>query len=199
MADFLSRFVSDFAEGLRLADAKRPQAHSHRDRKPYKIGIGPHTEAQTIGLVTSELRARYSTTYEEIQPDIPYANSPRQKCDLLVKAASEAWYVEVKMMRLMGDNGKPNDNILTHLLSPYPQHRSALTDCQKLIDSGFEGYKGILIYGYSYPEWPLSPTIEAFELLARAKYPLGKRFSASFSGLCHPIHQEGGVFAWNLE
>ena len=27
---------------------------------------------------------------------------------------------EVKMLRLMGDNGKPNDNMLMHILSPYP-------------------------------------------------------------------------------
>ena len=30
-------------------------------------------------------------------------------------------------LRLKGDNGKPNDNMLMHILSPYPQHRSALT------------------------------------------------------------------------
>ena len=40
------------------------------------------------------------------------------------------------MMRLMGDNGKPNDNILTHILSPYPAQRSAITDCRKLAASG---------------------------------------------------------------
>ena len=33
------------------------------------------------------------------------------------------------MLRFMGDNGKLNDNIVMHILSPYPEHRSALTDC----------------------------------------------------------------------
>jgi len=46
----------------------------------------------------------------------------------------------VKMLRLMGDNSKPNDNMLMHILSPYPSHRSALTDCQKLAASGFQGH-----------------------------------------------------------
>lgn len=32
----------------------------------------------------------------------------------------------------LGDNGKPNDNMIMHILSPYPDHRSALTDCSKL-------------------------------------------------------------------
>jgi hypothetical protein len=39
------------------------------------------------------------------------------------------WAIEVKMLRFMGDNGKLNDNIVMHILSPYPEHRSALTDC----------------------------------------------------------------------
>ena len=55
----------------------------------------------------------------------------------------EHWFIEVKMWRLMGDNGKPNDNILMHVLSPYVQHRSALTDCEKLSNSGFTGRKAI--------------------------------------------------------
>lgn len=35
--------------------------------------------------------------------------------------------VEVKMLWLMGDNGKTNDNMIMYILSPYPAHRSALT------------------------------------------------------------------------
>jgi hypothetical protein len=34
----------------------------------------------------------------------------------------------VKMLRLMSDNNKPNDNMLMHILWPYLAHRSALTD-----------------------------------------------------------------------
>ena len=49
------------------------------------------------------------------------------------------------MLRFLGDNGKPNDNILMHVLSPYPQHRSALTDCEKLARSSVEPY----LYGMS--------------------------------------------------
>jgi hypothetical protein len=48
--------------------------------------------------------------------------------------------VEVKMLRLMGDNGKPNDNMLMHILSPYPDDNSALTDCQRLAASGFRDH-----------------------------------------------------------
>jgi hypothetical protein len=102
------------------------------------------------------------------------------------------------MLRLMGDNGKPNDNILMHILSPYPAHRSALTDCAKLADSVFPARKGILIYGYDYPDWPMDPAIDAFEALARRIVNLGVRESASFTALIHTVHQCGRVFGWEL-
>ena len=102
------------------------------------------------------------------------------------------------MVRMLGDNGKPNDNLITHILSPYSQHRSALTDCEKLLRSGFEGRQAILMYGYTHDDWPLEFAVDAFETLARSKYELSPRCSANFSGLCHPIHKEGGVHAWQI-
>jgi hypothetical protein len=102
------------------------------------------------------------------------------------------------MMRLMGDNGKPNDNILTHILSPYPQQRSALTDCQKLVRSGFSGRFVILIYGYEYEGYPLEPVMDAFAILA-AKYVRVVDFAvARFSGLIHPVHRQGATFGWEV-
>ena len=53
-----------------------------------------------------------------------------------------------------------------HILSPYPAHRSALTDCIKLVTSHLGEQKAILIYGYDYPSWPMDPVINAFEVLA---------------------------------
>ena len=101
-------------------------------------------------------------------------------------------------MRLMGDNGKPNDNILTHILSPYPEQRSAITDCRKLAASGFDGRRAILIYGYEYEGWPLEPVIGAFEYLAARDVKLSERAVASFKNLCHPIHGTGEVFGWEV-
>ena len=36
--------------------------------------------------------------------------------------------------------------------------------------------------------------IDAFELLAGSRVGLGGHQSASFSGLVHPVHREGGAF-----
>jgi hypothetical protein len=130
---------------------------------------------------------------------VSYVSSSREKCDLCIGAApSWEWAAEIKMLRLMGDNGKPNDNMLMHILSPYPAHRSAITDCAKLGRSGLPGRKAILIYGFDYPGWPMDPAIEAFEMLGRASVALGGRAEAAFTGLIHPVHQYGRVFGWEV-
>ena len=102
------------------------------------------------------------------------------------------------MLRMMGDNGKPNDNILMHILSPYAAHRSALTDCEKLVASGFEGRKAIIIFGYEYDDFPMAPALWAFERLASAKVVLSQRYNAEVSDLVHPVHVRGRVAAWEV-
>jgi len=85
-----------------------------------------------------------------------------------------------------------------HLLSPYPAHRSTLTDCQKLAESDFPGEKAILIYGFDQYEWSLGPAIHAFEILARQKFRLTDRNVAQFDNLVHPVHSHGRVFSWQI-
>ena len=77
------------------------------------------------------------------------------------------------MLRMFGDNGKLNDSMLMHVLSPYPARRSALTDCQKLVRSGLPGGKAIMVFGYDYDDWPMDPAIEAFETLASQRVAWG--------------------------
>jgi hypothetical protein len=188
----LDQLVRDFASGIEEADLLRPAWVSTSGRA-YSPGIGPHTESRTIDLALEQLRRR--PDYASPQTSVPYPLSPRQKCDLVLDGE---WAVEVKMLRFMGDNGKPNDNILMHILSPYPAHRSALTDCMKLRTSGFRERLAVLIYGYDYPAWPMDPAIDAFETLALRTTELSPRTIASFGGLVHPVHQEGRVFGWEV-
>ena len=81
--------------------------------------------------------------------------------------------------------------MLMHILSPYPSHRSALTDCQKLAASGFSGSLAVLIYGYDYEALPMEPAVAAFEQLAEHRVQLGSRQAVSFEGLMHPVHRRG--------
>jgi hypothetical protein len=138
--------------------------------------------------------------YRDCVFDEPYPNSGRARCDLCLGTAPDwEWCIEVKMLRIMGDNGKPNDNMLMHLLSPYSVHRSALTDVSKLATSGFPGRKAILIYAYDYDQFPMELAVRAFESLANAdESRLGPLASARFEGLVHPVHTMGAVYAWEV-
>jgi hypothetical protein len=195
----LEDFVRDFARALSAVDALSPVAVNVRSKAAYQPGIGPHTEAQTVRLVMASLAASEPGVYGDYRLGVPYGDGSRQSCDLcLGQPPGEVWAVEVKMLRLMGDNGKPNDNILMHILSPYPEHRSALTDCAKLAAARLGSRRAVLIYGYDYPGWPMDPAIDAFAALAERSVVLGPVAVSGFDGLVHPVHRRGRVFAWEI-
>lgn len=195
----LAELVADFARGVEAADSRHPRAVNVRSKQPYQIGLGPHTEARTVALVLEEMRVAHGSRYESCVSEVPYVGAPRKKCDLCWGEAPDyEWAIEIKMIRMLGDNGKPNDNLPTHILSPYPGHRSALTDCEKLLASGLGKRKAVLMYGYDYPDWPLEPLVEAFEKLARDRVSLAERVQEPFQGLVHPVHQQGAVLAWEV-
>jgi hypothetical protein len=63
-------------------------------------------------------------------------------------------------VRLHGDNGAYEDAAIKKILSPYPDDRSAVTDCVKLLRSGFAGRRVVLRYGFEDPQRPLRWLIE---------------------------------------
>jgi hypothetical protein len=79
--------------------------------------------------------------------------------------------------------------------SPYPQRRGALTDIQKLRDSGLDGGKAIVIYGYDYDDYPMSLMMDCFENLAGENLQTQRHISI-LEGLIHPIHSRGEVHGW---
>jgi hypothetical protein len=190
----LSELVRDFRDALVRVDTGRPTWRSVRTGASYQPGIGPYPETAAMQLISDELKSLKPGTYEDLVLSVPYPSIARQRCDLVL-GRPPAWAVEVKLLRLLGDNGKPNDNMLGHILSPYSDHRSALTDVSKLRHSGLDCRLAVLIYGFDYPDWPMDPVIDAFELLSVG---LGPRCEASFSGLMHPVQRDGRVFAWEV-
>jgi hypothetical protein len=196
----LADLVRDFAVGILAVDSLAPIASNSRTGASFQPGIGPHTEAQTVKLVMAHLADTDPQRYDPYRLGVPYADGTRQACDVCLGAPSSwDWAVEIKMLRLMGDNGKLNDNMVMHILSPYPAHRSALTDCKKLLASRLGTRKAVLIYGYDYPDWPMDPAIEAFQALASREAKLADPVVAKFDGLIHPVHRHGRVFGWQLE
>lgn len=196
----LETIVADFAAALRRADARGPIAVNARSKAAFQPGIGPHSESQAVELVRAELELAWPDVYAgRLATAVRYPETPRQKCDLCIGAPdSWDWAIEVKLLRFFGDNGKLNDNILMHILSPYPAHRSALTDCVKLAGSVMGSRKAALVYGFDHPDWPLTPAMEAFAALAASKVHLGPARRAAFGGLVHPVHTSGEVFGWEI-
>ena len=193
MQDF-KKIISDFALSMKKIDSTKPVYVSQRKNKNvYKPGIGPHTETATINLVVNELKK--DKFYTKIEREIKYPNS-RKSCDLKFNINNKILFSEVKMMRIMGDNNKANDNIFMHIFSPYEKQNSALTDGLKLLKSGFDGEKSIIIYGYDYDDFPIEKTISLFEKTTKDFFNISERYSASFEKLVHPVHTRGSVYGW---
>jgi len=196
----LRSIVTHVAAGMMAVDAKRPQAINVRSKQAYQPGLGPHSETITTALVVDEIRGQSEILCApQIELEVLYPNAPRSKCDLCIGPPQDwEWANEVKMMRLMGHNGKHNDNILMHILSPYPAYRNAVPDCRKILESGFPGRKAIVIFGYDYPDWRQDSAIHAFEVLAKIHLEVSTREESSVGGLVHPVHQQGRVFDWEI-
>lgn len=103
----LQSLADDFAAALAAADARRPVAINQRTRQPFHPGIGPHSEAQAVRLAVAEMQAACFARYSCVSFDVPYPDHPRQKCDLAIADGYETLYVESKLLRIPGDNGKP--------------------------------------------------------------------------------------------
>ena len=190
----LTAFVQHLAEGIALADRKRPVAPVSRTGNQYQAGIGPHSESLTLDLAFAAMEEAGAPL--ALEREVSYPNVKRANCDVVIAGQ---WAIEVKLLRLLGDNAKQNPNILMHILSPYPQDRSALTDCDKLLRSGFNERKAVVIFGYDYPDWPLMDAVAAFETLASAKYELTPKVLAEFRCAAHPVHNHGAVVGWEVK
>src|SRR5438552_11191455 len=127
MSSTLEAIVSDFASAIQSVDRSSdlPVASSLRSKLQFRPGIGPHQEHKAVGMIIKELRTlnarEYGTARSARYP------SRRETCDLCIGRSDHfEWAIEIKLLRMKGDNGKPNDNMVTHILSPYYISRSAL-------------------------------------------------------------------------
>jgi hypothetical protein len=192
----LEQLVREFAASMMAADRLAPQAVSHRrEGVAYRPGIGPFAEDEAVRLTVDQMRLLRPGVYDQLAK-VRYPND-RRTCDLGV-GDPPTWAIEVKLARVGRDNGTYEDTAVKKILSPYPDDRSAVTDCVKLARSEFGCRKGVLIYGFEDEMRPLDWLIDAFELIAAKHVELGPRVSAPLDGLVHPIFNSGAVFAWEV-
>lgn len=178
----LDHITQLFAEAMTAVDAAAPVARNARTVAPYKPGIGPHPERRPTELVAAEFPKLDDTiTTSSFHQEMTYPDNGRARCDLV-----------------LGDNGKPNDNMLMHILSPCPEHRSALTDCEKLLTAQLADRQAILIYAYDYDYWPAEPALPAFEAMAKLRVGLSQRAERGSGRLIHPVHSRAIVTTWEI-
>jgi hypothetical protein len=182
----MTQLVAAFAHGMKVADGTSPRF------KQFAPGIGPHSEPATVRLA---LAHSGHSALERARVEVPYPDAPRLLCDV----GTDAWAIEVKMLRMKRNNGDIEKySPVAKILSPYPADRSALTDVQKLTASAFTGRKGILLFGYDYEHWPMDPVVEAFEVLASRLASLTRATPSMVTDLVHPHHRTGRVFGWEI-
>src|SRR5262245_53419972 len=99
----LEALITDVAAAIKRVDERRPQAANARNGVLYQPGIGPHSETLAVDLIVAELAVLTPARYAgQLQIAVPYPRG-RQKCDLCIGIPT-GWAVEIKMLRLMGDN-----------------------------------------------------------------------------------------------
>src|SRR5262245_38424667 len=103
----LSVIVADIGAAIKQIDARKPQAANVRSGAFYQPGIGPHPETQAVALIVADLRQAHPDRYAaRLATAVRYPQS-KQTCDLCIgKAPDWEWAIEIKMLRLMGDNAK---------------------------------------------------------------------------------------------
>ena len=100
----------------------------------------------------------------------------------------------------MRNNGTHEEFLVNHILSPYEADKSFLTDTKKLLDSGFQGQKAVMMYGYDYDNFPIDRILGCFELIAEKYFcKIIKQYEQSFEDLIHPIHKKGKVKGYLLD
>jgi len=180
----LTEIVADVAEALVAVDSCGVAF------KEFRPGVGPYGEPQLLRAVAKHLNARRS-----------YAGAVRTKRtpDMLIPGQ---WALEFKLARPFGDNGHEAENWSVNLLHPYEGNVSVVGDCLKLQRLNGPERKAAVVIGYEHtpPRISLAPLLDAFEVVATnvVNIALGPRVQAARVGLCHPVHQQLVVAAWEV-
>ena len=180
----LQEVVTDLASSLISLDTcGKPWKH-------FQPGVGPYGEPQLLRYVAQSLNGlpAYGRTVQT-----------RRTPDLLILGH---WAIEFKLARPFGDNGKEAENWSVNLLHPYAGNVSLIGDSIKLLQLDGSERKAVVAIGYEHtpPRICLSTLFDAFEVIARevVKVNLGTRIQLLRPGLCHPVHQQLVIAAWQV-
>jgi hypothetical protein len=193
-AAILDQFACDVADVIPKLDTT---AEHHR----WQPGIGAYDEEEQVRRIAERL-GQQSTYYEVTETEVLYPNSG-QRCDILLGSDGSQIPVEAKLLRFYRDNGDIEPAAYTTVYSPFSN--SLVADAKKLAESDFETGGGLLGLYYEPADGPF-PLMDATKLAEKVtrdveywyNLPLKTRTIAEFTGLRHPVHQQGAVITWEL-
>ena len=88
--------------------------------------------AMTVAEIQAANAGIYAGAGKRRYPDSSYV------CDLALGTLPE-WAIEIKLARLSRDNGAYEDAAIKKIPSPYPEVRSAVTDCASWLEAALPG------------------------------------------------------------
>lgn len=100
-----------------------------------------------------------------MQTGVPFPSDRRRTA--VTFGGDTGWAVVVHRLRLCDHRGRAVRGALDRLVSPYPQHRSALGVATALVRSGLPGRRALVIVGEQHPDWPIDAALALFESTAR--------------------------------
>jgi hypothetical protein len=153
----LEEIVNRIAELIPVIDSTTDiQVRNRRNKRPYVKGVATLFEPQFTKEVVRCWSAEHPTDLSWINDEHPYPDS-RDTCDLVitdssveVEFGSFEWAIELKFLRLVGNNGNNNDYVMQKAISPFLKDRSLVHDIEKLKMATFGKRKAVIFYGFDY-------------------------------------------------
>lgn len=190
----LDQFARDVADVI-------PQLDATAEHSRWQPGIGAFDEEEQVRRLVYRL-GQQSTNYEVMETEVPYPNN-EQRCDILLGSDRSQIPIEAKLLRFYRDNGDIEPAAYSTVYSPFSN--SLVADAKKLAESEFETGGGLLglYYEPSDGPFPLMDVTKLAEKVVRDvaywyDLPLNTRTIAEFTGLRHPVHQQGAAIIWEL-
>lgn len=156
----LNVIVDRIAEMIPEIDSTtKIQNRNRRNKRPYVKGIATLFEPQFVTELVGCWKRSHSEDISSINDEHPYPESA-ETCDLVLTSASEEipfgmfeWAIEMKYLRLVGNNGNNNDYVMQKAISPYLKDRSLVHDIEKLKQASFGQKKAVIFYGFEFDEF----------------------------------------------
>lgn len=194
----LDTLAEDIAAALSAADARQPTPNPR-----HRPGIGSLGEGEALPLIAEEMRHLHPERYADLTIGAPLGDARRGPREYgLATGGERGWTILFRFVRLCDEDGSSDVSAIRELLLPFGTRRSVVAQCEHLAVAGGLSRTALLICGFESADeltgYPLASTIEAFEVLAKARVELGQRHESNLGELVHPVHRRGRVFAWEI-